>query len=145
MSKNQDLKFERTASGELLIISLTGGETGNPNIEIAYQLQGWSRQNNLGKAFDSSTGFKLPNGANRSPDASWITIEKWESLTKEQRRKFLPLCPDFVISGYAKLFVSLRSRSVSDRTYDSEAIARLWDCFVSLRSTRNDKCTINFT
>ncbi|MEM9927070.1 MAG: Uma2 family endonuclease, partial [Cyanobacteria bacterium P01_D01_bin.50] len=84
-------------SGELLIMSPTGGETGNRNIEIAYQLQGWSRKNNLGKAFDSSTGFKLPNGADRSPDASWITIEKWESLTTEQRRKFLPLCPDFVI------------------------------------------------
>ena len=95
--KNQDLKFERTASGELLIMSPTGGETGNRNIEIAYQIQGWSRKNNLGKAFDSSTGFKLPNGANRSPDASWITIEKWESLTAEQRRKFLPLCPDFVL------------------------------------------------
>ena len=78
-------------------MSPTGGETGNRNIEIAYQLQGWSRKNNLGKAFDSSTGFKLPNGANRSPDASWITIEKWESLTAEQRRKFLPLCPDFVL------------------------------------------------
>ncbi|MDY6900911.1 MAG: Uma2 family endonuclease [Cyanobacteriota bacterium] len=95
--KNQEWKFERTASGELLIMSPTGGETGNRNIEIAYQLQGWSRKNNLGKAFDSSTGFKLPNGADRSPDASWIRIEKWESLTKEQRRKFLPLCPDFVI------------------------------------------------
>lgn len=95
--KNQELKFERTASGELLIMSPTGGETGNRNIEIAYQVQGWSRKNNSGKAFDSSTGFKLPNGANRSPDASWITIEKWESLSAEQRRKFLPLCPDFVI------------------------------------------------
>ncbi len=95
--KNQEWKFERTASGELLIMSPTGGETGNRNIEIAYQLQSWSRKNNLGKAFDSSTGFKLPNGANRSPDASWITIEKWESLTAEQRRKFLPLCPDFVL------------------------------------------------
>ncbi len=95
--KNQEWKFERTASGELLIMSPTGGETGNRNIEIAYQLQSWSRKNNLGKAFDSSTGFKLPNGANRSPDASWITIEKWEYLTAEQRRKFLPLCPDFVI------------------------------------------------
>jgi Uma2 family endonuclease len=73
--KNQEWKFERTASGELLIMSPTGVETGNRNIEIAYQLQGWSRKNNLGKAFDSSTGFKLPNGADRSPDASWITIE----------------------------------------------------------------------
>jgi Uma2 family endonuclease len=95
--KNQEWKFERTASGELLIMSPTGGETGNRNIEIAYQLQGWSRKNNLGKAFDSSTGFKLPNGANRSPDASWITIEKWQSLSAQQRRKFLPLCPDFVL------------------------------------------------
>ena len=94
---NRDWKFERTASGELLIMSPTGGETGNRNIEIAYQLQGWSRQNNLGKAFDSSTGFKLPNGANRSPDASWIKIENWKSLTREQKRKFLPLCPDFVV------------------------------------------------
>ncbi len=73
--KNQEWKFERLASGELLIMSPTGVETGNRNIEIAYQLQGWSRKNNLGKAFDSSTGFKLPNGADRSPDASWITVE----------------------------------------------------------------------
>ncbi|MDJ0617442.1 MAG: Uma2 family endonuclease [Calothrix sp. MO_192.B10] len=94
---NRDWKFERTASGELIIMAPTGGETSNRNIEIAYQVQGWSRQNNLGKAFDSSGGFKLPNGANRSPDASWITIERWEALTQEQRRKFLPLCPDFVV------------------------------------------------
>ncbi len=88
---NRDWRFERAASGELIIMAPTGGETGNRNIELSDQVQPWSRQNNLGKAFDSSTGFKLPNGANRSPDASWITIERWESLTKEQRqrRKFL--------------------------------------------------------
>jgi len=94
---NRDWNFERTASGELIIMAPTGGETGNRNIELSYQVQGWSRQNNLGKAFDSSTGFKLPNGANRSPDASWIRMERWESLTQEQRQKFLPLCPDFVV------------------------------------------------
>lgn len=94
---NPDLRFERNSDGDLLIMSPTGGETGNRNIEIAYQLQAWSRQNKLGKAFDSSTGFKLPNGANRSPDASWITIAKWNSLTDEQKQKFLPLCPDFAI------------------------------------------------
>ncbi|MDJ0800650.1 MAG: Uma2 family endonuclease [Calothrix sp. MO_167.B12] len=94
---NREWKFERTASGELIIMAPTGGETSNRNIEIAYQVQGWSRQNNLGKAFESSGGFKLPNGANRSPDASWITVERWEALTQEQRRKFLPLCPDFVV------------------------------------------------
>jgi Uma2 family endonuclease len=94
---NRDLQFERTASGELLIMPPTGGETGNRNIELSYQLQSWSRQNNLGKAFDSSTGFKLPNGADRSPDASWVRRERWEALTPEQREKFLPLCPDFAI------------------------------------------------
>jgi Uma2 family endonuclease len=94
---NRDLQFERTASGELLIMPPTGGETGNRNIELSYQVQAWSRQNNLGKAFDSSTGFKLPNGADRSPDASWVRRERWEALTLEQREKFLPLCPDFAV------------------------------------------------
>ena len=94
---NSNLRFERNANGDLLIVSPTGGETGNRNIEIAYQLQAWSRRNKLGLAFDSSTGFKLPNGANRSPDASWIPLNKWNSLTVEQQQKFLPLCPDFVI------------------------------------------------
>ncbi|GAB4194259.1 MAG: Uma2 family endonuclease [Coleofasciculaceae cyanobacterium] len=95
--RNRDYRFERTASGELLIMSPTGSETGNRNIELSYQLQAWSRQHNLGIAFDSSTGFKLPNGANRSPDASWVRRERWEALTPEQRKKFAPLCPDFVV------------------------------------------------
>ncbi|ELS04485.1 hypothetical protein Xen7305DRAFT_00042190 [Xenococcus sp. PCC 7305] len=94
---NRDLCFERNANGDLLIMSPTGGETGNRNIEIAYQLQAWSRHNKSGLAFDSSTGFKLPNGANRSPDASWILLEKWDALTSEQQQKLIPLCPDFVI------------------------------------------------
>lgn len=94
---NRDLQFERTASGELLITPPTGGETGNRNIELSYQLQSWSRQNNLGKAFDSSSGFKLPNGADRSPDASWVRRERWDALTPEQKEKFLPLCPDLAV------------------------------------------------
>jgi len=103
--KNRDFKFERTASRVLVIMSPTGGETSNRNIELSYQLQAWSRQNQLGKAFDSSGGFKLPNGADRSPDASWVQRERWESLSLEQREKFLPLCPDFVVE----------LRSASDR------------------------------
>ena len=95
--KNQDLRFERNAKGDLIIMSLTGGETGNRNFEIYLDLGIWNRRRKLGVAFDSSTGFKLPNGANRSPDASWIPIEKWNNLTPEQRTKFLPLCPDFLI------------------------------------------------
>ncbi len=94
---NRDLRLERTEAGELIIMPPTGGETGNRNIEIAFQLQAWSRQNNLGIAFDSSTAFKLPNGAERSPDASWVQREKWDNLSAEQKRKFPPLCPDFVI------------------------------------------------
>ena len=92
---NGDLRFERTASGEIIIMPPTGGETSNRNIELAYQLQAWSRQNNLGKAFDSNGGFTLPNGAVRAPDASWLKLERWEALTPQQRQKFLPLCPDF--------------------------------------------------
>lgn len=94
---NHDLRFERTASGELLIMSPTGGETSNRNFEIVVQLGIWNKKNNLGKGFDSSGGFTLPNGAARSPDASWVKGERWEALTQEQRRKFLPLCPDFVV------------------------------------------------
>ncbi|HEY9852247.1 MAG TPA: Uma2 family endonuclease [Leptolyngbyaceae cyanobacterium] len=94
---NRDLKFERTAKGVLLIMPPTGGETGNRNADLTFQVQGWSRQNNLGKAFDSNTGFKLPNGADRSPDASWVKIARWNALTPEQREKFIPLCPDFVV------------------------------------------------
>jgi len=94
---NRDLRFERTAKGVLLIMPPTGGETSNRNADLTFQVQGWSRQNNLGKAFDSNGGFKLPNGADRSPDASWVKIERWNALTPEQREKFLPLCPDFVV------------------------------------------------
>jgi len=97
ISANRDSKFELTATGELLIMSPTGGETGNRNFELYIDLGNWNRTKGLGKAFDSSTGFQLPNGAKRSPDLSWITLEKWNTLTPDQRRKFLPICPDFVV------------------------------------------------
>ena len=94
---NKELRLELTESGELRIMSPTGGETGNRNFDLIGQIWFWNRKNNLGKAFDSSTGFKLPNGAIRSPDASWIKMERWDTLTPQQRKKFLPLCPDFVV------------------------------------------------
>ncbi len=94
---NPEVKFERTSVGELIVMPPTGGETGNRNIELAFQLQAWSRQNNLGVAFDSSTMFQLPNGAYRSPDAAWILLKRWEALTLEEREAFPPLCPDFVV------------------------------------------------
>ncbi|MBO1048849.1 MAG: Uma2 family endonuclease [Dolichospermum sp. DEX182a] len=97
VAANQDLRLELSAQGELSIMSPTGGETGDRNLELGGQVWFWNRQNGLGKAFDSSTGFKLPNGATRSPDVSWIKMERWNALTPEQRKRFLPLCPDFVI------------------------------------------------
>ena len=94
---NRDLRFERNADGDLVIMPPTGGKTGNRNGKIIQQLFNWSDLDATGIAFDSSTGFKLPNGANRSPDASWIPLAKWNTLTEEQRQRFLPLCPDFAI------------------------------------------------
>jgi Uma2 family endonuclease len=95
--RNQDLRFERTAQGELIIMPSAGGEIGNRNGRLTQQLFNWTDVNATGIAFDSSTGFKLPNGANRSPDAAWLTLERWNTLTPEQQEKFIPLCPDFVV------------------------------------------------
>jgi Uma2 family endonuclease len=94
---NRDLRFERNANGDLIIMPPTGGETENRNAGITAQLWVWNEKNKLGIVFDSSTGFKLPNNADRSPDAAWIPLEKWNVLTPQQKEKFLPLCPDFVI------------------------------------------------
>ncbi|MDJ1176267.1 Uma2 family endonuclease [Roseofilum capinflatum] len=94
---NRDLRLERTAKGDLIIMPPTGGGTGNRNLKIAQQLANWTDRDGTGIGFDSSTCFKLPQGANFSPDASWIPLEKWEALTPEQQEKFPPLCPDFII------------------------------------------------
>ncbi|MEH2195411.1 MAG: Uma2 family endonuclease [Nostoc sp.] len=94
---NRELKFERTAKGELIIMSPVGGESGNREADLIIDLGIWNRQTGLGFTFSSSTIFKLPNGADRSPDAAWIQRERWEVLTPEQKRKFPPIAPDFVI------------------------------------------------
>jgi Uma2 family endonuclease len=94
---NHDLKFERTAKGELIIMSPVGGESGNREADLIIDLGIWNRQTQLGYTFSSSTIFKLPNGADRSPDAAWIQQKRWEALTPEQRRRFPPIAPDFVI------------------------------------------------
>jgi Uma2 family endonuclease len=94
---NRDYRFERNSKGDLVIMSPTGGETSERNSEINFQLKLWNHRKKLGKVFDSSGGFKLSSGSTRSPDTSWIPLEKWDKLTTEEKRKFLPLCPDFVI------------------------------------------------
>ena len=96
-SLNQDLRMERNAEGELIVMPPTGTETGDRNSEINMQLRLWAKQDGTGTAFDSSAGFTLSNGAVRSPDASWVEHSRLEALADEQRRKFAPLCPDFII------------------------------------------------
>ena len=94
---NRELRIERNTRGELIIMSPTGGDTGERNAEITTQLRLWAKRDGTGATFDSSTGFRLPNRAVRSPDAAWIPYARLDNLTAEQRKKFIPLCPDFVI------------------------------------------------
>ena len=94
---NRDLRFERTSQGDIIIMAPTGAETGIRNSSITGQLYIWAKRDGTGVVFDSSTGFKLPNGADRSPDAAWIPRSRLANLTAEEKEKFLPLCPDFVI------------------------------------------------
>jgi len=101
---NRDLQLERTSQGELIVNPPAGWETGERNSSLTAQLYRWYEDNEyFGKVFDSSTGFTLPNGAIRSPDASWVSRDRWEALTPEDKITFPKICPDFV--------VELRSRS----------------------------------
>jgi Uma2 family endonuclease len=93
---NQDLRIERTAQGELIIMPLTGWGIGSRNAKLTACLGNWTDANGTGIAFDSSTGYKLPNGENRSPDASWISRERLEALNPDPAR-FMPMSPDFAV------------------------------------------------
>ncbi|HMB91325.1 MAG TPA: Uma2 family endonuclease [Rhodothermales bacterium] len=113
---NQNLRIERDADGNLIFMAPTGGETSSRNSEINTELALWNRKTGLGKVFDSNGGFVVPNGAMRAPDASWIPMTQWEQLSQEQRKHFLPLCPDFVIE----------LRSPSDRLTDVQEKMEEW-------------------
>jgi len=102
---NRDLQLERTAKGELVIMPPVGGRSGNREADLITELNIWNRQSRQGKVFSSSTIFKLPNGGDRSPDAAWVRLDRWENLTLEEQEGFPPICPDFVIE--------LRSRTDS--------------------------------
>jgi Uma2 family endonuclease len=105
---NRDFRIERNAAGELVIMSPTGAETEQRNFDIIVQLGIWTKQDGTGVGFGSSGGFTLPNGAVRSPDAAWIKCTRWEAIPPELRKKFAPICPEFVIE--------LRSESDNLRT-----------------------------
>jgi Uma2 family endonuclease len=111
---NPGLRIERTREGEIVIMSPTGGETGRRNFTISVRFGIWVDRDGTGVGFDSSTGFILPDGAERSPDVAWLRRARWESLTRTQRARFIPLCPDFVIE----------LRSPSDSLDDLEAKLR---------------------
>jgi Uma2 family endonuclease len=100
---NRDLRIERAADGEILIMPPTGGETGRRNAALTAQLDRWCELDGSGVSFDSSTGFILPSGAERSPDAAWVILARWRALSADARAKFPPICPDFI--------VELRSRT----------------------------------
>ncbi len=106
--QNADLRIERTKRGELIIMAPTGGWTGRGNVRLTVDFEYWSEADGSGYVFDSSTGFCLPNKAVRSPDVSWVLKSRLAKLTRKQWRRFLPLCPDFV----------LELRSSSDRLPD---------------------------
>ncbi len=94
---NRDLRLERTAKGELIVMPPAGSETGRINNNISARLWIWAKNDRNGESFDSSSGFTLANGAVRSPDASWIRLDRWNALSPEQKRTFAPICPDFVV------------------------------------------------
>jgi Uma2 family endonuclease len=94
---NPELRIERNANGKIIIMPPTTSETGHRNSEIHLEIGIWNRKHKLGVTFDSSTGFKLSNGADRSPDTAWITNERWNALPADQKKKFAPIVPDFVL------------------------------------------------
>jgi len=115
-ARNRDLRIERTAEGDLIVMPPTGGQTGRRNFLLTSRLAVWAERDGTGIGFDSSTGFVLPNGAERAPDLAWVRRDRWKALTAEQQRKFPPLCPDFVVE----------LRSDSDRMADLQAKMQEW-------------------
>lgn len=100
--RNREYRFEANSQGDLIIMSPTGSDTGRRNSEIIIQLGIWNKKSKSGVVFDSSTGFILPNGAKRSPDASWIELSRWNSLSTAEQEKFAPICPDLVVELRSK-------------------------------------------
>jgi len=94
---NTDLRFERSAQGDIIIMPPTGAATSARNHRLAMQVGAWADRDGTGVVFDSSGGFNLPNGATRAPDVAWVRRSRLAALSTEQKEKFLPLSPDFVI------------------------------------------------
>lgn len=96
LRENPDVRLERSRLGELIVVPPAGGEASARNAILTAQLYAWNAASCCGKVFDSSAGFRLPDGATRSPDAAWLESPRWDALTPLARRSFPPPCPDFV-------------------------------------------------
>lgn len=109
---NEPLRFEREPNGEILVMTPPGNRTGRSNAYIVYALGEWSQADGRGYYFDSSTGFTLPDGSMRSPDAAWIQATRWDALSEEDKDRFSPIAPDFVIElrSHGDRLSSLRSK-----------------------------------
>jgi len=94
---NRDLRIERSVEGVIIVMSPAGGYSGFQSLKVASQLDAWATKDGSGVAFDSSTGFRLPNGAMRSSDAAWVQLSRLQALSHREKEQFIPLCPDFVI------------------------------------------------
>lgn len=94
---NRNLRIERSTNGEIIVMPPAFSDTGNRNIKLAQQVANWAEEDGTGEPFDSSAGFTLPNGATRSPDVSWIRLERWNALSDDEKASFAPICPDFVV------------------------------------------------
>lgn len=94
---NRELRIERSAKGEIIVMSPAGGYSSYQGLEVARQLGAWAVEDKTGVAFDSSGGFILPNGGMRAPDAAWVQLARLQKLSRREKEKFIPLCPDFVI------------------------------------------------
>lgn len=122
---NRELRIERTHDGELIIMPPAGSDSGRRNLSMAAQLWIWGQRDGTGVSFDSSAGFRLPNGATRSPDAAWIKRERWDALTVDEREQFAPLAPDFVVELRSKTD-SLRGLRGKMREYVENGVRLAW-------------------
>ena len=114
--ENKELKIERSSNQEIIVMAPTGSYAGSLNNEVSRQLANWNVRYKKGITFDSSAGFTLPDHSIRSPDASWVMHEKWDQLTLEEKKRFAPVCPDFVVE----------LKSASDELKDLQEKMKVW-------------------
>ena len=96
-AKNDAWRVEREANGELIVMTPAGGGTGRKNAYLVHMLGAWSDADGRGYYFDSNTGFTLPDGSMRSPDAAWIEASRWDALSERDQERFSPIVPEFIL------------------------------------------------